>query len=119
MITSEEEERLVLKVVERVLTIMPEVIGNLIANHSSNAKIKEDFYNKYPEFKSHPEIVREIIAKVESDSIGKPYDEILSLAIPRIKDSINLRGSLNTSEVPSKDNLDLSVDSTSTQFGEL
>lgn len=119
MITLEEEERLVLKVVERVLTIMPEVIGNLIANHSSNAKIKEDFYNKYPEFKSHPEIVREVIAKIEGDNIGKPYDEILSLAIPAIKECINLRGNLNTSEMPSKDSLDLRIDSTTSQFGEL
>ena len=119
MIALDEEERIVLKVVERVLTMMPEIIGNLIANHSANAEIKKDFYSKHPEFESHPEIVREVIAKIEGDNIGKPYDEILSLAIPRIKESINLRGSLNTSEVPSKDNLDLSVDSTSTQFGEL
>jgi len=118
MITQEVEDRIVLKVIERILTLMPEVVGNLMANHASNAKIKDDFYSKHPKFKDHTDVVREVVAKIEGAKLGQNYEDILNGAIPEIESQIKLKTTLNTQDVLPKSEVPR-VLSEGSPFGEL
>lgn len=108
--TSEEEDKIVLKVIERVLNLMPEVIGNLMATHDSNNKIKDAFYKKYPEFKSHTEIVRSLVEQSEGKALNQDYEKILEDAVPKIREQIRIKSSLDVKNVASKDSLSLKLD---------
>ena len=97
MITPEEREEIIQEALERILRVLPETIGNLMKSQALYQKLTESFYKDNPEFKKHTDIVREVIAKVESSNPTKDYENILKEAIPKIRDMIKTKDSLSMS----------------------
>ena len=103
----EDREKLIQEIIERMLRILPEVVGNLMTAHVTNAKLSEEFYKSYPEFKSHKDIVKESVAKIDLENPTMGYEEILKMAIPSIREGIKARGSVSMQRPTEKPSLDL------------
>ena len=95
MITPEEKELIIQEALERILKVLPESIGNLMKAQAMYQKLTETFYKENSDLKSHTDIVREVVAKVEGENPTKEYDEILKLALPRIRDIIKIKTDLS------------------------
>lgn len=102
---NQDREELVQEIIERLLKILPEVIGNLMTAHASNAKLTTEFYSKNLEFKAHKDVVREVVAKIDLDNPTLPYSKVLELARPEIQRQLGLKAHLDN--LPSKNSLDL------------
>ena len=50
MLTQEEKDEIINAAVERTLLAIPDVVGNLMANHAMLHKLNSEFYKKYKEF---------------------------------------------------------------------
>lgn len=103
-------EEIVQKCIERLLKILPEVVGNLMTSHAANFKIREDFYKANFEFKNHQDLVREAIAKVDLENPTMGYEEILKKAIPIIRDGIKSKASVSMNRPFERPPLDLNGD---------
>lgn len=103
----EDHEKLIQEIIERMLKILPEVVGNLMTAHAANAKLSEEFYKSNPEFKSHTDIVRESVAKVDLENPTMGYEEILKMAIPSIREGIKAKGNVSMQRPTEKPSLDL------------
>jgi hypothetical protein len=103
MITAEERQDLINVITEKVLLTIPEVVGNLIINHISLAKINKDFYDKHPEFKDKKDIVASVVDMIEGRNPLEDYEEILKKAVPEIVERIRTVDPLNMSNVPMPD----------------
>ena len=97
--TLSERSEVIEAAVERMLRILPEVVGNLMASHSMYAKMNEKFYGDNKDFRGHEAIVREVVAKLESDSPTSKYDDILTAAIPKIRSQIALKSGVSMDKV--------------------
>lgn len=106
----DEREQLIQDIIERLLKILPEVVGNLMTAHATNAKLSEEFYKSHPEFKSHTDIVRESIAKIDLENPSMGYEDILKMAIPSIREGIKAKGNVNMQRPTEKPSLDLNGD---------
>ena len=95
MITSDERENIIQETLERILKILPETIGNLMKAQSMYQQLTKSFYASNPELKDHTDIVREVVAKVESSNPVASYEDVLRNALPKIKDQIKLKGKLS------------------------
>lgn len=88
----DDREVLVQEVIERMLKILPEVVGNLMATHALNSKLTQEFYKSNPDLKGHEDVIREVVSKVEMASPLASYDSILKDALPEIRQQIKLKG---------------------------
>ena len=93
-----EKQALVYEITERILLRMPEVIGNLIQEHSVLLKLNKEFQTKYPEFKAHLPLVRSIVENTELKNPGLSYMDILEKAVPEIREKIRLKDSVKAIE---------------------
>lgn len=95
MITNEEKQEIIDLAVEKALLMLPEVVGNLMAQHVALSKVNSKFYADHPEFREKKDIVASIVEKIEGDNPLMKYEDLLEKAIPdirkRIKDTSNLR----------------------------
>lgn len=91
----DDKDTLVQEVMERLLKILPEVIGNLMAIHALNSKLIQEFYKTNPDLKGHEDIIREVVSKVELSIPLASYEDILKKALPEIKDQIALKNKVN------------------------
>lgn len=106
MITEEEKRDIIEQAKQEFMLIIPEVIGNLIANHAAYMKSNAEFYAKYPEFKDHRDAVVSILEKVDGEDTLIPYAEKLEKAVPLIRERIATMKRLNVTSVnnaPSRD----------------
>ena len=90
MITEEEKQEIINKAVERTLLIIPEVVGNMMANHATMNKINTKFYGDNPEFKDHRNIVASVVEMEESKNPGNDYEKLLTDSIEEIRRRISL-----------------------------
>jgi len=104
MITDEERESIINEAIERALKLLPEVVGNLMAQNAMHAKINREFYEKHPEFKDHKKSVVSAIEMVEGKSPLLEYDKILEKAVPEIRKRINTLSTLDTDTVTTNPN---------------
>lgn len=95
MITPEEKEQIIQEALERILKIIPETIGNMMKAQSMYKQLTENFYKDNSELKGHSDIVREVVAKVESENPMEDYSDILKKALPKIKDQLNIKKTLS------------------------
>lgn len=112
MITLEEKEEIINTVMakmpdvlakfeEKLLLSLPEIIGNLIVNHVTLAKISSEFYAKHKEFQNHKELVASVMETMDAAHPEiKDYRELFELAIPEIEKRIAITNSLNMKTVP-------------------
>ena len=97
--TPSEREEIIEATIEKMLRMLPEVVGNLMASHSMYSKMNEKFYNDNKDFRGHEAIVREVVAKLESESPTSKYDDILTAAIPKIRSQISLKSGVSMDKV--------------------
>lgn len=90
MITDQEKEEIISKAVERALLILPEVVGSLITEHTTLLRVNKEFYEKYPQFKDHKDVVASVIESVEARELGQDYKTILEDSIGEINRRIKL-----------------------------
>jgi hypothetical protein len=102
MITEEEKEEIVALAVERTLLMIPEVVGNLMANHAALHKINSQFYKDYPEFASRKDIVQAVVEMVEGKHPLMKYEEMLKEAIPEIRRRLVIVQDVNVDSVGKK-----------------
>jgi hypothetical protein len=89
------KEEVVNEVVEKLLLMLPEIIGNLITNHMSKLKLNKDFYLNYPEFRDKKDIVASVVEMVEGLDPTVDYKDILNNAVPEIKKRLGQVKDLN------------------------
>lgn len=103
MISEEERKEIideaVAKAVEKTLLAIPEVIGNLMANHAMLHKINREFYQKYPEFAERKDIVQAVVEDMEGKFPLLPYEELLQKAAPEIKRRMEIVKTLDVDNV--------------------
>lgn len=100
MITIEEKDEIINAAVEKTLLMIPEVIGNLIANHALLHKMNTEFYSKHPEFRGKADVVQSVVEMVEGKNPLLSYEEILKKAIPEIQRRLVVMQDLNTTTTP-------------------
>ena len=99
MITPEEKQEIVDTIIEKFLLILPGVIGNLITHHITLSKMNKRFYDKYPKFKDHKDIVAATIEDVEGSAF-EDYEKILEKAVPKIEENIKIKLGLDMKTLP-------------------
>lgn len=96
---TEREEAIINAAVERTLLAIPDVVGNLMANHAALHKINLKFYDKYPEFKDKKDVVQSIVEWIEGKNTLLGYEEILEKAVPEIRKRLLIMQDVNTTNV--------------------
>ena len=100
-----EKQELEDRIIEKVLLMIPEVMGNLITHHMSMKETNQEFYKKHSELQEHKEVVAKVLEKVEGDNPLLSHQKLLEKALPKIQDQIKLSNglSMETVDVPSLD----------------
>ena len=106
------KQEVVDEVVEKVLLMLPEIMGSLITNHISKLKLNRDFYLSHPEFRDKKDIVASVIEMVEGLDPTVDYEDILQNAVPEIKKRLGKVKDLDFKPVPKVDRTfnDMTVD---------
>ena len=91
MITQGEKQEIIDAIVEKFLLILPGVIGNLITHHVALSNVNKRFYDRYPKFKDHKDIVAATIEDIEGDGTFEGYEKLLEKAVPRIEKNIKIK----------------------------
>ena len=117
-------EEAVNKAVEKTLLLIPDVIGNLMANHALLHKINSKFYADYPEFKDKKDVVANVVEMVEGRTPLAKYEDILKNAVPEIRKRILTMKTLDMDSVnqkPDRDfkNLEIGETNRSNPHGEI
>ena len=99
MITDEERQSIINEAVERTLLMLPDVVGNLIMNQVNLIKLNRTFYDRFPEFKDNKETVASVVEYVEGVSPGLKYEDILTKAVPLIRERMKTVGKLDIKSV--------------------
>lgn len=107
MITEEEKTEIIDRAVEKALLMLPEVVGNLMMEHTALAKINKEFYAKFPEFKDKKDVVTAVIEMMEGQNPLEKYEDILSKSIPEIRKRLQTTQGLDMAKI-SRPSLDLS-----------
>ena len=110
------KQEVVDEVVEKVLLMLPEIMGNLITNHISKLKLNRDFYLEHSELRDKKDIVASVIEMIEGRDPTVDYKDILRDAVPEIKKRLGQVKDLNFKPVPK---LDRSFNDMSFDNGEL
>ena len=83
--TENEKQEIINGVTEKLLLMLPDIMGNLITNHISTLKMNRDFYLKHPELRDKKDIVASVIEMIEGQDPTVGYEDILRNAVPEIK----------------------------------
>jgi len=111
MISEIEKNEIINAAVEKTLLKIPEVVGNLISTYADKIRTSEKFYNQYPEFNKHRQIVASAIEELESKSPGKALDKIIEDAVPVIRKRLE--------SVKGLDNVTITKPDINESYGEL
>ena len=93
------EEEIINAAVERALLLLPEVFANLLDKSLEQVRVNKEFYDKYPEFKDHKEVVVSVVQKLDEQSPGMGYKEIIEKAVPEIRKRLDMMEGMNFSTV--------------------
>lgn len=94
------KQEIIDEVTEKILLMLPDIMGNLITNHISMLKMNRDFYLKHPEFRDKKDIVTSVIEMIEGCDPTVDYEEILRTAVPEIKKRLSQVKDLNFDPAP-------------------
>ena len=99
------EQELEDSIIEKVLLMIPDVIGNLITHHMSMSKTNKEFYKKHSELQDHKDVVVKVLEKVEGENPLLIHQKLLEKALPKIQEQIRLSNgmSMENVDVPSLD----------------
>lgn len=93
--TTEDREEIINAAVERALLLIPEVIGNMMVQHATLAKINKKLLADHPEFIGHGDAVKSVVEMVEGKDPLAKYEDILKKAIPKIGARIKALKNIN------------------------
>lgn len=113
MIEESEKVEIINKAIEKMLLILPETIGTLLASQVALHRLNTDFYAKYPEFKNQRNIVTAVIEMVEGRNPLESYEKILENSVLEIRERIKVTKGLdmqNVSKTPNRDFSSLEID---------
>ena len=82
-------------ITEKVLLLLPEVMGNLMANYAAGAEINKKFYSDHPEFKNNRDSVQSVVEMTEGKDPLAKHEDILKRAVPEIRKRIETVGKMN------------------------
>jgi len=105
MITAEEREEIIAEAIERTLLAIPDVVGNLMVNQAMMIKNNKKFYDKYPEFKSHKDLVSSVIEMTEGSNPLEDHEKVLEKAVPEIRKRLMTLNTLDVVTVSSNPDL--------------
>lgn len=88
--------------VEKTLLMIPEVIGNLMADQAVLNKLNSQFYADNPEFRDHKQLVVSVLEELDGKNPGMKYEDILAKSIPEIKRRISLTKDLKMDSIDAK-----------------
>jgi len=102
VVTPEEREDIINAAVERTLLMIPDTVGNLMANHAALHKLNTAFYTAHPEFRGKKDIVQSVVEMVEGKNPIMNYEEILDKSVPEIQHRILAIADLNMTTAGTK-----------------
>lgn len=104
MITKEEKQEIINELTEKLLLMLPDVIGNLISNHMALLSMNKEFYLKHPELRDNKDIVASVVEMIEGRDPTVDYKDILQQAMPEIQKRIKQVSGLdfNTPKKPDR-----------------
>ena len=104
-ISAEKEQEIEDRIVEKVLRMIPDVIGNLITHHMTMQKTNQDFYTKHKDLQEHKDIVAKVLEQVEGDNPLLDHKDLMEKALPKIHEHIKLSSglSMDAIDMPSID----------------
>lgn len=110
--TEEEKQEIIDKAVEKALLLLPETVGNLMAQQATYAKINSQFYKDHPEFADYKQVVASVVEYIDGTYPDLEYEDKLKKAVPIIKERIRTMSTLNMdkAERPSRDFKKLELD---------
>jgi predicted nucleic-acid-binding protein len=82
------KQEIIDEVIEKLLLMLPDIMGNLITNHISMLEMNKDFYLKHPELRNKKDIVASVIEMIEGQDPTVDYKDILRNALPEIEKRI-------------------------------
>jgi len=88
MIPKEEREGIIEEAVERALLRLPDVMNRLLSSGIVMKKLNTEFYEKYPEFDMHRNVVASVVEKIEGKNPTDDYATILKKAVPKIEERL-------------------------------
>jgi hypothetical protein len=91
MITPEEREEIIQAASERALFLLPQIVGNLLAQKIAQFKMNSQFMREHKEFEGKENIVQQTIEMVRGKFPLKEYEDILKEAVPEIRERIKDR----------------------------
>lgn len=103
-LSKEERESIVQETCERILLILPEVMGNLITSHTAMLDINKKFYDKYPRFKKNKDSVMSVVEMMEAKHPNLEHEKLLEKSVPEIDKRIAQLQKLDTQNVTTKPN---------------
>ena len=89
-LSDEQMNKIINKAIEGILLQMPDVIGNLMKNHAVLHKTNREFYERYPEFAKHKNVVASVLQQIEGTNPTAKYEDILQQAMPEIQRQIDI-----------------------------
>jgi hypothetical protein len=104
---TEEREKLINEITERMLLKIPDIVGNLITLYADKIRMSKEFYAKYPEFADHKDVVASVIESIDANSKFKPFKEVVDDSVPVIRRRIESLKGIDMKSVK-KPNLDFS-----------
>ena len=102
LITEEEKQEIINAAVEKALLMLPETMGNLMAQHASFLELNRKFFSEHPEFKAYPNIVKESVVITEGEDPLENYEKILKNAVPEIERRIKTLDTLDMKTIDKK-----------------
>ena len=102
MITEEEKTEIINIAVEKMLLAIPEVVGNLMANHAALHKINAKFYKDHPEFREKKNVVQAVVEMIEGKNPLLQYEDILEKAVPEVTKRIEIMKTVDMDKAPAQ-----------------
>ena len=117
--TEDEENRLVDKILEKLILNLPSIIGNIIQEKISMKKLAGEFYTSNKEFIEHKDIVASVLTQLETKNPGLQYQDILDKSVPEIKHRISLLSGINFGAVDKPNSLEFKQVISTSSNGEI
>jgi len=108
MVTEEERREIIEQAKEEFLVMIPEVIGNLMANHAALTKMNSQFYKDHPELVEHKMVVASVLEEVDGKDPLATYEEKLKRSIPIIQSRLQQIKGMDMTKVQRLTNRDFS-----------
>ena len=106
MVTEDEKQEIIDKAVEKAMILLPEVVGNLMAQHIALSKINTEFYSAYPEFADKKAIVASVLESIDGENPFIDYKSLLEKAVPLIRERIRIVKDIDVVTVSQNPNRD-------------